>query len=380
MQRNMSWVVVMTVFLATTSNAHAQGYGYPQGYGGYGWGGWGSTSGSGMARGLGAFNLGRGAYNEDTAIAGSINTNTVMNWNNYLFQSSQAAGRRYAAHLRAQTDKTNRLRSEIEDRVRNHPQQLDITDGDALNALLDVLLNPATADRSIRLIKVPLRHDVILDIPFECASEGMTICLDRMTMEGQWPLALRVEAFRPERDAVRKTVHAALEEDKAGDLQPATIEAVKAATDKLRLEFEKLVPSDSADYYPARDLVNALSGLTKMLYNPKIDQVLAELDDYQGTTLGDLLAFMQAFNLRFAPANSFRQRQIYLKLYPMLTEQVNGSLGSLERSIASTTGGAVNAAGKVGGAAIKTVEDVGDDAINGLKSAATDLFKGIKSW
>ena len=219
--------------------------------------------------------------------------------------------------------------AEIEDRLRNHPNQLDITDGDALNVLLEVLLNPATADRSLQLIKTPLRPEVIRDIPFEYASEGMTVCLDRMTMDGQWPLALRDEAFRPEREGLRKAISAALEEDKEGNLDPETIQAVQTAIDKLRLKFEKLVPQNSPDYIAARDTIKAMNGLTKMLYSPQMEKIIAELEDYQGTTLGDLLGFMQAFNLRFAPANSYRQRQIYLKLYPMLAEQANSSsLGS----------------------------------------------------
>ena len=41
----------------------------------------------------------------------------------------------------------------IQDRLRNHPNQLDITDGDALNVLLDILLNPASAGRSLQTIK-----------------------------------------------------------------------------------------------------------------------------------------------------------------------------------------------------------------------------------
>src|SRR5262249_49953602 len=151
-----------------------------------------------------------------------------------------------------------------------------------------------------------------------------------MTMDGQWPLALRVDAFRPEREGLRKAVSAALEEDKEGNLEPDTIQAVQTAIDQLRKKFESLVPQNSPDYITARDRIKAMKGLTKMLYSPAMEKVLAELEDYQGTTLGDLLGFMQAFNLRFAPANSYRQRQIYLKLYPMLAEQANsGPSGSV---------------------------------------------------
>src|SRR5207248_7865335 len=109
------------------------------------------------------------------------------------------------------------------------------------------------------------------------------------------------------------------------------------------------------------------------------EKVIAELEDYQGTTLGDLLGFMQAFNLRFAPANSYQQRQIYLRLYPMLAEQANsGSLGSGGGDVRAVASGAVNTAEKAGGEAIKTVENAGGGAIDGLKSAAIDCFRGMK--
>jgi hypothetical protein len=121
MFRAMRLAAVMTVISTAAGEARAQ-YGYPSGYGGYGWGGWGSsTSGSSLARGLGISNMGRGAYNEDTAAAQSINANTVMTWNNSVYQSTQAMAQRHYAHVRADMAGTTRMRNEIEDRLRNHP-------------------------------------------------------------------------------------------------------------------------------------------------------------------------------------------------------------------------------------------------------------------
>ena len=114
-----------------------------------------------------------------------------------------------------------------------------------------------------------------------------------------------------------------------------------------------------------------MAGLTKMLYSPKVEEILAELEDYQGTTLGDLLSFMQAFNLRFAPANSFRQRRLYLKLYPMLAEQATGPAAS---GGVSQTAQAVEGAGRQ---AVGTAEEMGSRAVDGLKSAAVDFFKDM---
>jgi hypothetical protein len=352
-------------------DARAQ-IGYPAGYGGYGWGGWGSTPGGSLARGLGLFNMGRGAYNEQTAAARSINADTVTRWNQFAYLSHLTAANSYQQHLLAHRNAVNRARAEIQDRLRNHPLNRDITDGDALNVLLDVLTSPSVAGSSLSRISTPMRPELIQDIPFKFASEGITICLDQMTMKEQWPLALRVDDFKPERDGLRKAVEVALEEDKEGDLEPKTIEAVQAAIDRFRFKFDKLVPPTNPDYIPAHDTIKAMAGLTKMLYSPKVEEILAELEDYQGTTLGELLTFMQAFNLRFAAANSFRQRRIYLKLYPMLAEQANGPFSG-----AQTGGQTAQAAEGAGRQAISGAEDLGTKAVDGLKSAAVDFFKGM---
>jgi hypothetical protein len=370
-----SLVSSVVVLLAMSPGAARAQYGYPGGYGGYGWGGWGSTLQGSIARGLGYFNMGRGAYNYDTSVARSINADTAIRWNEYMYQSHLEQTRRYHARLQADLNRINTAQAGIYDRLRNHPETRDVTNGDALNVLLDILLNPATLGSSVRMIRTPLKPEVIRDIPFEVASEGMTVCLNQMTLnDEQWPLALRVEAFGPERDKLKQVIAVALKEDEKGSLDPKTIEAVQSAIDQLRFKFEKLVPQSDPDYVPAQQTIKAMAGLTKMLYSPTLEQVIAELEDYQGTTLGELLAFMQAFNLRFAPANSFRQRQIYMKLYPMFAELANGSFGSGAQATASS---AVKTVENAGGTAVKAAAGLGSDAINGLKSAAVDFFKDM---
>jgi hypothetical protein len=306
-----------------------------------------------------------------------MNVNTAMRWNSAVWQGQMVKNRIYWARAKKGQERDIKLQKEILDRLRNHPETRDITDGDALNLLLETLLNPAVADRSLQSIKTPLRPEVIADIPFEVATEGMTVCLDSMTTDAQWPNALRDEAFRPQREALRKAVQDALKEDEQGKLEPETIKAVGTAINNLRLAFEQRVPQDSPDYIPARNALKAMAGLTKMLDTSKMEKILAELEDYQGTTLGDLLGFMQAFNLRFGPANSYRQRQIYLKLYPMLAEQANGTLGSLAESVGTAVTQAVGAAESLGKTAIVDTESLASKAVEGMKSAATDVFKDM---
>ena len=177
MLRPIRFAFILAAVLTAASEARAQ-YGYGRGYGGYGWGGWGSTPGSSMARGLGMMNMGRGMFNVDTAQAHSINLTTAERWNNAMYRAHAAAGNRYAAKEKKNREDINKADSEIQDRLRNHPNARDVTDGDALNVLLDVLLNPANADIALQQIKTPLRPDSIANIPFELASEGMTVCLE----------------------------------------------------------------------------------------------------------------------------------------------------------------------------------------------------------
>jgi hypothetical protein len=378
MKRNTFVLSLALVLITWPGASRAQyGYGYPVGYRGYGWGGWGGTAQGSIARGMGMFSMGRGIYNVDTAEARATNVNTAMRWNSAVWQGQMVRNRIYWARVKKGQERDIKLQKEILDRLRNHPETRDITDGDALNLLLETLLNPAVADRSLQSIKTPIRHELVADIPFEVATEGMTVCLDSMTMDGQWPIALRDEAFRSDREALRKAVQDALKEDEQGNLQPETIKALGSAIKNLRLAFEKRVPQDSTDYIPARNALKAMAGLTKMLDSSKMEKILAELEDYQGTNLGDLLGFMQAFNLRFGPANSYRQRQIYTKLYPMLAEQANGTLGSIAGGVEGVATQAVTAVESLGGKVVADTESLGSRAAEDLKSAATNLFKDM---
>ena len=90
--------VAVVAFHGTAVRAQYGGY-YPGGYGGWGgWGGGGTVAGD-TARGLGAFAAGAGQYNLDSAQAASINTDTVMRWNNYVWANSVAAAQRERAKL-----------------------------------------------------------------------------------------------------------------------------------------------------------------------------------------------------------------------------------------------------------------------------------------
>ncbi|MGO9913329.1 MAG: hypothetical protein ACLQIB_01255, partial [Isosphaeraceae bacterium] len=97
--------------------AQAQ-WGYPGGYGGYGWGGWGGQTAQGdIARGLGAYAMGAGYYNRQTAVANSINTDTVMRWNQYVYEAQMNANRLHQGKLAMERFQTNQAADKIRDRL-----------------------------------------------------------------------------------------------------------------------------------------------------------------------------------------------------------------------------------------------------------------------
>ena len=98
-----------------------------------GWGGWGgaSTVGGSMARGMGVYNAGAGVYNMDTAAARSMNANTAMQVNQYMYEvNKNNADHYYAESAKKQNDATQTT-EKMYSRLHDNPNSYDIHNGDA---------------------------------------------------------------------------------------------------------------------------------------------------------------------------------------------------------------------------------------------------------
>ncbi|MFO0908793.1 MAG: hypothetical protein U0794_10620 [Isosphaeraceae bacterium] len=131
------------MILGCASSARAQ-WGYPGGYGGFGWGGWGGgeTVQGSVARGLALCRGAAGYYNQSTAVARSINADTVMRWNQYWWESQVAANRAERERLARRQQATIQTREAVEKRLRENPEQRDIFQGDALNLAVEEINDP----------------------------------------------------------------------------------------------------------------------------------------------------------------------------------------------------------------------------------------------
>lgn len=332
MHRNFRLILGGVAILATTfGEAEAQYY-YPYGVGsgGYGFGGFSGTTPQGnIARGLGNFAAGEGIYNYDTAVAESVDTNTVMRWNQYLYNSELEARRRYNQSHARRLNLDNARYQERQARIRENPSKDDIDSGDALNVILDQMTDPKVMHgSSFRLANATVQSGAIRDIPFRDETDAITLSLDELTDPKNWPLPLRAESFRPEREEYQKAVDDALAEDKdGGSLKPETITRVRNSVARLYQKVNAAIPKGNPDHNQAINYLKGLAAMSRMLERPNVEAVLAELEKIQNTTTGNLIGFMHAYNLRFAPANTPKRRAIYRDLLPIMVESRDKVLG-----------------------------------------------------
>lgn len=308
-----------TAVVLATLMGEARAQYYP-GYGGYGWGGWGggSTAQGDIARGLGYYNIGAGIYNQQTAVANSINTDTIMRWNQYLWLGQQEANKREYLRRARRQQRDSMSGDLIYKRLLENPNAHDIATGDALNVVLDQVTDPRIHSSALRMATDPLEADVVDAIPFVNASEGVTLSLQQLTAKGGWPAALAGNDYADDRAAYQSAIDQALKEDEEGQISAPTLANVSAAAARIQAKFKANMPEDPAIRVEAQNYVKALVGMAKMLERPQTEKVLAELKKVKKTSVGSLLGFMHTYNLRFGATTTPEQRTIYEKLYPSL--------------------------------------------------------------
>lgn len=308
--------------------AHAQYWG---GWGG--WGGWGvgSTLGD-MARGAGYFNIGAGIYNQQTAVANSINADTLIRLNNYWYNSYLESMRMYHETKEYNIQKNKVSYEKIMDRLNNHPTAKDVENGDALNAVLTELSDPKIQRSALQsAAKDMIDAQLIRDIPFKNNSEVVTIILSDIKKATSWPSVLDNDLYAEEKKAFEEVVDAARKEDEVGDISPETMNKANALVAHLRAKLETHPLPEFRDQQAAQKWLKTLAGLIRMLGMPDTKEAFDKLKEVKSTSVANLLAFMQTFNLRFGPATTPREKLIYNRLYPVMDgtrDRIREALGT----------------------------------------------------
>ncbi len=140
-----------------------------------------------------------------------------------------------------------------------------------------------------------------------------------MTGKDDVPAPLMAPTYAEERNALHAAIERALEEDAKGTVSRATGKRINEAIAQFRAKFKK----NSADFEPGYDealtYFTTMASLSRLLNDPAMKQILTKLEDNRERNVGELIAFMNAFNLRFGPAATDRQVEIYTRLVPIFT-------------------------------------------------------------
>lgn len=328
--------------LAVATEARAQ-YQYPPGYGGYGWHGWGGGSQvhtvAGMGDiaagvGIGANNLGQGQFNN--AQARSVNAQTAMGVNNYMYECQQRNLNGYYGRLVQDQKDTTRARAIIRERILNNPNQIDIANGDTLNALLGEIMNPKVYTRTLDLAQKPLRSDMIKRLPFVYAAGGITYSLGELTDRENVPAIYKRAEFVEVRNTLRTLAKQLVaESSEQSTPKPETVKQFRAGLTSAKAILEGLKNVEDSDKFQAAKYLKALFALTKMLSSPSYDVYLVAVDKEPTAPLCEVLIFMHSFNLQFGPSKDPATREYYSMLY--------GTLSDLRRAVNPAPGDSIAA-------------------------------------
>ncbi len=271
-----------------------------------------------MARGMGVFAAGAGVYNQQTAVANSINADTAMRWNQYMYESQMNANRNERLRNERRVAEAGKTLDANQKRLRDNPDPRDIYRGDALNVAFDEINDPRIYTKTLEAAKVKIGGETIRDIPFQYASAAITTSIHQITKGGP-PKSLLDPAFEAEAETLRtygRQVRDALDKGETPD--PALVDKALDAVNALEAKVDVTLPRNTRDRNEADKYLKSVHGLLAMTKTPALDLLLAGVEKHPEATLAELLHFMNACNLRFGVATTLRQKAVYDSLYPKL--------------------------------------------------------------
>jgi hypothetical protein len=288
-------------------------------YGGWGWGGWGVASPESAAlQGAGYYAMGAGMYNLNTAQAANIDAQTAMMWNDYVAQITHESARLHQMRVHSEFQKNQALYDANQRRIRENPGRFEIENGDALNAILDDLTNPKLGSAAQRAAKAPVPASLIAEVPFQNAAERVTLMLDNLREAVKWPEVFEGDQFTADKEKFDEIRAQLRKEAGDGEISPKSLRDAQEHVTQLRAKVTAQPLPDPLDQKEAMRFLNACSRLLDLLRKPDIQPAIIELRKVQDTTVGNLLGFMNAFNLRFGVAQTLKEKQAYQRLFEIM--------------------------------------------------------------
>jgi hypothetical protein len=312
MKRIATSVLLVLALLETPALAQ---FGRGGGFGGA------STAPGDYLRGIGIEAWGQGLYNLNTAQATSILVDADIRLESYLGAVFQAEREQYKKLLDQRIAKEKRDYETIKERIRDHPETLDVFKGTALNAAFEQLNDPSIQEASRRTAPVPIPREMIRRIPFKLDQKNLEFSLQRLTArgKGKWPVALQQDNYALDRKYYEAAIDKALDQMIDGKVDKQTIETYKNVVSDMTNKLEREYDGRAEDrlYREAKTRLREMGGATELMKAQKLQSVLLDIDRYKGKTVDDLRDFMHRHNLKFAAVSddSADERQAYNELY-----------------------------------------------------------------
>ena len=113
----------------------------------------------------------------------------------------------------------------------------------------------------------------------------------------------------------RSIVDKAVKEDEDGEVSSDTLKTAHNLVNGLRAKLAAEPLEGIKAREDANKFLKTLAGLVRLLERPDTTDAFNQLRTIQTTTLGNLIAFMEIYNLRFGAATTPRQRAVYRDLF-----------------------------------------------------------------
>ena len=288
-----------------------------------------------VLRGKGKLAEGAGWYNLNTARANAINVSAMRNYNeevrlNYrnrvMFWAEKREGKKLSTE-EAQKRADVRL-----EELLNNPSNDDIRSGEAINVLVGVLsdssINPQDwQDKAVKLPAGASIKDIVFHhYPKKMAPNEMKVLvsLSRLSKDIEWPIYLNNKSFDAEREAYINAVSKVKRTVLSNQFEPAEIKALNSSLDLLKEKIESSLEAKGGFRLQGKEFHSGLTTATKLFEASNIDwakYILQETDQYDATTVEQLIAFMRQYRLLFAAADSPRSTKLYNDLFVSMKKQ-----------------------------------------------------------
>ena len=184
----------------------------------------------------------------------------------------------------------------------NNPPESEITSGQALNDVLDDLVK-MSKQRELRAAAPPLDEDVLRRLNLTAGSGNGNAGLLKNDARLTWPLAIRDETYKTDRELVNSLAPEAVHQALNGRVDAGTLRELTAASQRLRQNLTANIRDMTANQYTeASRFLGYLDDAIRALGRPDAGDYFTRKYVAQGKDVAELVRNLAAKGLRFVPA------------------------------------------------------------------------------